>query len=84
MTTPVANEKYTDRFGDKIFLGKNFILYRNRSIPFTEIKEIRAKNGRLMINHFKANTSHPTMCILFETKNKAEWFHDEIMNVLYH
>ena len=79
MTAPT----YTDRFGDVITLANKFILYRGRSIPYTEIKEIRVKSNRFMINHFVTNQSHPKMCIIFEQKEKAGWFHDEILNKMY-
>ena len=72
-----------DRFGDQIVLGNKFIKYRNRSIPYTEIKEIRVKNNRFLINHFVTNTTSPRLCIHFEDKNKAEWFHDEMISAMY-
>ena len=75
--------EYLDKFNERVHLGNKFILYRNRSIPYSEIKEIRVKNHRFMINHFINNVSHPRMCIFFATKEKAQWFHDEIINKLY-
>ena len=76
--------QHTDRFGDKIVLGNKFILYRNRSIPFTEISEMRVKGNRFLINHYNANHSKPAMMIMFDSKNKAQWFHDEIINAVYY
>ena len=73
-----------DRFGDSIVLGNKFIRYRGRSIPFTEIKEIRVKNNRFMLNHFATNQGSPKMCILFVDKNRAEWFHDEMLDAMYY
>jgi hypothetical protein len=74
---------FLDRFNDKIYIGSKFILYRNRSIPYSEIKEMRVKNNRFMMNHFNTNQSSPRMCIMFEDKNKAELFHDAIINKVY-
>ena len=78
------NPNYIDRTGDKVVLGSKFILYRNRSIPFSEIKEIRVKNNRFLINHFNTNTSSPKMCIFFEDNTKSMWFHDEIISKMYY
>jgi hypothetical protein len=74
----------TDRFGDKIVLGNKFILYRNRSIPYSEIKEMRVKGNRFLLNNFNKNLSQPQMMIMFENKNKAEWFHDEMISAVYY
>ena len=74
----------TDRFGDKIVLGNKFILYRNRSIPYAEIQEMRVKGNRFLINHYRNNNSKPELMIMFESKNKAQWFHDEMINAVYH
>ncbi len=74
---------FMDKFNDKVYIGDKFILYRNRSIPYSEIKEMRVKNNRFMINHFNTNHSSPRMCIMFEDKNKAEWFHDSIINKVF-
>lgn len=73
-----------DRCGDKIALGNKFILYRNRSIPYSEIKDMRVKGNRFLINHFSNNLSTPRMLIIFENKSKAEWFHDEMIQAVYH
>ncbi len=75
--------EYLDRFNERVVIGNKFILYRNRSIPFSEIKEIRVKNSRFMINHFNNNLNSPRMCILFPSKETAQWFHDEMINGIY-
>lgn len=80
----MIHSMYLDRLNDEIILGNKFIHYRNRSIPFSEIKEMRVKNNRFLINSFKNNVSHPTMCIFFIDKFKALYFHDEILKVIYH
>ena len=73
-----------DRFGDNIVLGNKFIRYRGRSIPYSEIKEIRVKSNRFMLNHFVTNNNAPRMCIHFIDKDKAEWFHDEMLDAMYY
>lgn len=78
------NPKYIDRFNEAVVLGNKFILYRNRSIPFSEMKEFRVKNNRFLINHFKNNTGLPTMCIFFQNKERAAFFHDEILNKVFY
>ncbi len=77
------NPNYLDRFNEPIVLSQKFILYRNRSIPYSEIKEIRVKCNRFLINHFLTNTTPPGSCIHFTAKIKATWFHDEILNKMY-
>jgi hypothetical protein len=79
----LMNQDYLDRFNGRIVLSEKFILYRDRSIPYSEIKEIRVKGNRFLINHFNTNTSHPKMCIQFVEKDKATWFHDEIISKMY-
>jgi hypothetical protein len=74
----------TDRFGDKIVLGNKFILYRNRSIPYAQMSEMRVKGNRFLINNFNKNLSQPQMMIMFESKDKAGWFHDEMINAVYY
>jgi hypothetical protein len=75
-----------DRFGDEVQMGQWFIQYRNRMLDRVSVDEIRTKGNRLLINHFKNNTHSPTLCIHFESKEKAEkvmdylvtrWFHEE-------
>ena len=76
--------RYQDRSGDSIVLANKFIRYRNRTIPYSEIKETRVKNNRLMLNHYVSNTSHPRMCILFHDSNQAQWFHDQLLEAMYY
>lgn len=78
------SSNYQDRSGDSITLANKFIRYRNRSIPYSEIKEIRVKSNRFMLNHFVTNTTSPRMCIIFEDANRAGWFHDELLNAMYY
>ncbi len=79
----MTERHFLDRFNDKIYIGEKFIMYRNRSIPYSEIKEMRVKNNRFMINHFNTNQTSPKMCIMFETKEKAAWFHDALISMVY-
>ena len=68
-------EKFADKFGEYVVLQHKFVCYRSRSIHFDTIKEIRSKNNRLVINHFKTNSTVPQMTIFFEDKEKADEFH---------
>lgn len=75
---------YLDRYNEQIILGRGFIRYRNRSIPYTEIKEIRVKGNRFLINHYRNNTTHPTVIIFMQDKQKAEFLHDELLDKMFY
>lgn len=60
-----------DRFGDELEISRWYIRYRNRVLDIGAVDDIRAKNNRILINHYKNNTG-PTLCIHFESKEKAE------------
>jgi hypothetical protein len=79
----LSNSSYLDRFGDAVTVSQKFIMYRERSFPTSEIKEIRLKSNRLMINHFTTNSTHPKMCIHFESKEKAASFHEVLRMLVY-
>ena len=61
-----------DIWGNEVILTKNYVSHRNRLIDIHLIGTFQAKGKRLYINTFKQNTSVPTMCVFFETKEKAE------------
>jgi hypothetical protein len=73
----------TDLWGTTVDLTPSYISYRNRLIDVHLINTFQVKGKRLYINTYKQNTSVPTMCIFFETKEKAlEAF--EIMKSTYY
>jgi hypothetical protein len=53
-------------------ITKDYVLYRNRLIDSSTISSFRTKGKRLMINSYKQNTSHPTMLVMFSSKEDAE------------
>ena len=64
--------------------GDNYILYRNRIIDHRAINTFCVKNKRLLINFYKQNNDFPTMCIIFENKEKAEQAFKELKYAMYY
>lgn len=61
-----------DIWGNEVIVTKDFVSHRNRLIDVGAIQTFQAKGKRLYINTFKQNTSAPTMCIFFESKEQAD------------
>lgn len=74
---------FKDRYGDDVTVNANYILYRNRSIDMESMMEIRVKARSLLINSFKQNTTRPTMCIHFKTKEDAIRVHTTMLSRQY-
>lgn len=53
-------------------ITKDYILYRNRLIDSSNITSFHTKGKRLMINSYKQNNSHPTMLVMFSSKDDAQ------------
>ncbi len=64
-------------------IAKGYVLYRNRLIDSSSITSFRTKGKRLMINSYKQNTSHPTMLVMFSSKEDAQRAFDGLRDALY-
>ena len=60
-----------DAYGSEVIITSDFIRYRERVIDFRAIAVFQVKQRKLLINNFHQNTSLPTMCIYFKTKEEA-------------
>ena len=60
-----------DIWENDVIITKDYVSHRNRLIDVHMIQTFQVKGKRLYINTFKQNTSAPTMCIFFESKEKA-------------
>ena len=72
-----------DIWHNVIEITKDYISYRNRLIDIHLIHTFQVKGKRVLINSFKQNQSIPTMCIFFESKEKAEWFYGLLKRTYY-
>lgn len=60
-----------DRCGDIVIIAEKYISYRNHYIPFECVYDIKVKGKKLLINHYKLNSTLPTMSIYFVDKESA-------------
>jgi hypothetical protein len=74
---------YNDMCKAPLEIAKGYILYRNRLIDSSSITSFRTKGKRLMINSYKQNTSHPTMLVMFSSKEDAQLAFDGLKDALY-
>jgi hypothetical protein len=72
-----------DIWGNDVEITQTHVSYRNRLIDVHLIHTFQVKGKRLLINSFKQNQSIPTMCIFFETKEKAEEVYGVMKDVYY-
>ena len=62
---------FVDAYGSEVCLTDNYIRYRDRILDYTSISVFQVKQKKLLINNFHQNTTLPTMCIHFKTKEEA-------------
>ncbi len=72
-----------DIWGNEVIITKDYVSHRNRLIDIHTIQTFQSKGKRLYINTFKQNTSVPTMCVFFESKEKAQETY-ELMRDMYY
>ena len=73
----------TDIWGNDVELTADYVSHRNRLIDISQIQTFHSKGKKLFINTFKQNTSVPTMCIFFDTKEKAAEAFETMRDVHY-
>jgi hypothetical protein len=76
---PIVN----DIWGNNVEITRCYVAHRNRLIDVHLIHTFQTKGKRLLINTFKQNASMPTMCIFFESKDKAEEAYQVMKEVYY-
>ena len=62
----------SDVWGDEVDINRSYIAYRNRLIDVHLIHTFQTKGKRLLINTYKQNVCAPTMCIFFDSKERAQ------------
>lgn len=72
-----------DIWNNDVEITQGYVSHRNRLIDIHLIHTFQTKGKRLLINSFKQNECVPTMCIFFESKEKAEEAY-EVMKVVYY
>jgi hypothetical protein len=72
-----------DIWGNEVIVTKDYVSHRNRLIDVHLIQTFQAKGKRVYINTFKQNTSVPTMCVFFESKEKAQDAYTLMRDVYY-
>ncbi len=76
---PIVN----DIWGNDVEITTQYVAHRNRLIDVHLIHTFQTKGKRLLINTFKQNAAMPTMCIFFESKDKAEEAYQVMKEVYY-
>jgi hypothetical protein len=71
-TRQMPNRVLYDIWENEVVLTEKYISHRNRSIYRGVIQSVQAKGRRLLVNGYKQNTAFPTMCIFFESAEKAQ------------
>ncbi len=72
-----------DLWNNPLEISKAYVAHRNRLIDVHLIHTFQAKGKRLLINTFKQNAAMPTMCIFFDSKEKALQAYDLMKQVYY-
>ena len=72
-----------DVWNNEVEITKGYVNHRNRLIDVHLIHTFQTKGKRLLINSFKQNECVPTMCIFFESNEKAEEAY-ELMKAVYY
>lgn len=73
----------TDIWGNTFEVTPSFVAHRNRLIDVHLIGTFQTKGKRLLINTFKQNEAVPTMCIFFDSKEKAQEAYEVMKQVYY-
>ena len=73
----------TDLWGNTLELTPSYVAHRNRLIDVHLIGTFQTKGKRLLINTFKQNEAVPTMCIFFDSKEKAQEAYTTMKQVYY-
>lgn len=73
----------TDIWGNCFEVTPSYVAHRNRLIDVHLIHTFQAKGKRLLINTFKQNEAVPTMCVFFESKEKAQEAFEVMKQVYY-
>jgi hypothetical protein len=73
----------TDIWGNDVEVTSSYVSHRNRLIDIHLIHTFQTKGKRLLINTFKQNETVPSMCIFFESKEKAEHAYQVMKGVYY-
>jgi hypothetical protein len=73
----------TDIWGNNVEVTPSYVAHRNRLIDVHLIHTFQTKGKRLLINTFKQNEHVPTMCIFFESKEKAEEAYQVMKEIYY-
>ena len=71
-TKQMPNRVLYDIWENEVVLTEKYVSHRNRSIYRGVIQSVQAKGRRLLVNGYKQNTAFPTMCIFFESAEKAQ------------
>lgn len=74
---------FNDMCKSPLDITPQYVSYRNRLIDSSSITSFRTKGKRLMINSYKQNNSHPTMLVMFSSKEDAQRAFDGLRDVLY-
>ncbi len=72
-----------DIWGNDVEITQGYVAHRNRLIDVHLIHTFQTKGKRLLINTFKQNECVPTMCIFFESKEKAEEAYEAMKSIYY-
>jgi hypothetical protein len=72
-----------DIWGNDVEITQSYVCHRNRLIDIHLIHTFQTKGKRLLINTFKQNEHVPTMCIFFDSKEKAEEAYQVMKEVYY-
>jgi len=72
-----------DIWGNDVEITQGYVAHRNRLIDVHLIHTFQTKGKRLLINTFKQNECVPTMCIFFDSKEKAEEVYQVMKEVYY-
>jgi hypothetical protein len=72
-----------DIWGNDVEITQGYVAHRNRLIDIHLIHTFQTKGKRLLINTFKQNECVPTMCIFFDSKEKAEEAYQVMKGVYY-
>ena len=72
-----------DIWGNNVEITPSYVAHRNRLIDVHLIHTFQTKGKRLLINTFKQNEAVPTMCVFFNSKEKAEEAYQMMKDVYY-
>jgi hypothetical protein len=73
----------SDLWGHALEVTPSYVAHRNRLIDVHLIHTFQTKGKRVLINTFKQNEAVPTMCIFFESKEKAVEAYEMMKDVYY-